>query len=481
MQDAKRIARNISVILFGGTFRAVLTPLFTILVARKLGATGFGQYSFALALAYILLIVGEMGLPKVVVRELAAHREDVGRYIGDLTLFRLLAGLASVGLVYLVLLVHSSSSDVRLPLFLMGVSFLIFTGLRRFFDSIFQAFEVMKYQALVDAVDVLITFGAGTALLYNGYGLMGISFAMMAGATISMAMDFIILTRKLGKPRFSFDLAFWKRMALGALPFGVIGLITFLFGYSDTVLVSLLKGDYDAGLFSSAHKVIWACAIIPATVMTAVFPFLARIRGSGSERHREVIRKVVKYLACLSLPFAGLLAFYAPQIISMLYGSEYRAAYPALWVLAAVPVFSFAYLPLIDLLNAHYKHRLSVIAILSAAAANLGLCMLLAPWLGFIGAAVSTLVAEALLLGMTLLFAWKHMQVHPRLLGNWKPLVATMAAAAACLPLRGGLSPALLMPTFILLYAAALLALRTFDGEDVRTLRAFLPLRRGSD
>ena len=83
----------------GGVFRAVLTPLFTVMVARKLGATGFGQYSFALALAYILLIVGEMGLPKVVVRELAAHRDDVGRYIGDLAVFRLLSGLASLGLV----------------------------------------------------------------------------------------------------------------------------------------------------------------------------------------------------------------------------------------------------------------------------------------------------------------------------------------------------------------------------------------------
>ncbi len=465
--------------MFGGVFRAALTPLFTVMVARKLGATGFGQYSFALALAYILLIVGEMGLPKVVVRELAAHRDDVGRYIGDLTVFRIISGLASLGLVYLVLLAHSSSSDVRMPLFLMGMSFLIFTGLRRFFDSIFQAFEVMKYQALVDAVDVLITFGAGTALLYNGYGLMGIAFAMMAGATVSMAMDFIILTRKLGRPRFSFDWPFWKRMALGALPFGVIGLITFLFGYSDTVLVSLLRGDRDAGLFSSAHKIIWASAVIPATVMTAVFPFLARIRSSGSDRYHEVIRKVVKYLACLSLPFAGLLAFYAPQIISILYGNEYRAAYPALWTLAAIPVFSFAYLPLIDLLNAHYKHRLSVIAILSAAAANLGLCMLLAPWLGFMGAAVSTLTAEALLLAMAVFFAWRHMSVHPRVLGNWKPLAATLAAALACLPLRSGLPPAMLLPTFLLLYLAALLALRTFGPEDMRTLRSVLPISRG--
>ena len=51
-------------------------------------------------------------------------------------------------------------------------------------------------------------------------------------------------------------------MALGALPFGIIGALTFLFGYSNTVLLSIFKGDEQAGLFSSAYRVIWMLAII---------------------------------------------------------------------------------------------------------------------------------------------------------------------------------------------------------------------------
>lgn len=457
-------------------------PLFTIFIARQLGTEGFGAFSFILSLASILVIVGEMGLPKMVVRELANHREDVAKYIGDLTVLRLIMGIASVGIVYMILVLGSRSADTRLPLFLIGISLLIFTGLRRFFDSIFQAFEVMKYQALVDIVDILLTFGVGTALLFTGHGLMGIAFAMMVGATVSMVIDFMVLTRKLGKPVFSFDLAFWKRMILGALPFGVIGLLTFLFGYSNTVLLSLFKGDYEAGLFSSAYRVIWMLAIIPATCMTAVFPFLARIGKSPGGRHREAIRLVVKYLACLSLPFSGLLAIYAPHIISAVYGKDYVSASPALWILAAIPLFSFAYIPLIDLMNAHYKQRFSVIAILLCAAINTGLCLLLAPLLGLIGAAVSTLVAEACLFAVTLFFSWKHMRISPRMFNFWKPLVASIAAALAFLPLRNILPPAEMIIAFFLIYLAALLALRTFDGEDRRLFRSLLParLRSGS-
>lgn len=477
MSDAKRIAKNIALITGGGVFRAVLMPLFTILIARQFGTEGFGAFSFALSLASIMVIVGEMGLPKMVVRELANHREDVGKYIGDLTILRLIMGIASVGIVYLILLFSYKSSDARLPLFLIGLSLLVFTGLRRFFDAIFQAFEVMKYQALVDMVDILLTFGVGTALLFNGYGLMGVAFAMMVGATISMAMDFIILMRRLGKPAFSFDLAFWKRMVLGAIPFGVIGVLTFLFGYSNTVLLTLFKGDAQAGLFSSAYRVIWMLAIIPATCMTAVFPFLARVGKSADGRHRDAIRLLVKYLACLSLPFSALLAIYAPQLISAVYGRSYTSAGSALWILAAIPLFSFAYIPLIDLLNSQYKQRFTVIAILLCAAVNVGLCLVLAPLLGVAGAAVSTLVAEACLFGITAFFSWKHMRIHPRIFANWKPLVAAAAAALAFAPLRHVLPPAQMIAAFFLVYVAALLALRTFDLEDRQLFRSLIPSR----
>ena len=254
-------------------------------------------------------------------------------------------------------------------------------------------------------------------------------------------------------------------------------MLTFLFGYSNTVLLSLFKGDDQAGLFSSAYRVIWMLAIIPATCMTAVFPFLARIGKSSGDRHRNAIRLVVKYLACLSLPFAALLAIYTPRIISAVYGKSYAAASPALWILAAIPIFSFAYIPLIDLLNSQYKHRFSVIAILVCAAINTGLCLVLAPLLGLVGAAISTLVAEACLLAITYFFSWKHMRISPRIFNLWKPLVASVTAALAFLPLRNVLPPMQMIVAFLLIYFAALLVLRTFDVEDRKLFRSLLPAR----
>lgn len=66
--DVKRILRNIGYIFGCGVFRALLTPLFLVIIARRLGAEDFGSYSFAVFLASILLVLGDMGLSKLVVR-----------------------------------------------------------------------------------------------------------------------------------------------------------------------------------------------------------------------------------------------------------------------------------------------------------------------------------------------------------------------------------------------------------------------------
>jgi O-antigen/teichoic acid export membrane protein len=449
-------------------------PLFLIIIARKLGTEGFGKFSFAFSLASIFLVLGDMGLTKLVVRELAPRREQASKYMGNLLLLRLATGALGIAAIWVVLVLAGKTGDTGMALFLIGLSLILFTGLRRFFDAIFQAFEEMRYQAYMDLVDIFLTFGVGVAAVYAGLGLHGVALAMVTGACISSGLDFIVLMRKVGRPSFSIDWPFLRKLALGAMPFAVIGLVTFLFGYANTVLVSLLKGDHQAGLFSSAHRIIWGLALIPATTMTAVFPFLSRIRKQPMERHHETIRRVIKYLACISLPFCVLLILYAPRIINLVYGQDYSGAVPALWIMALAPVFSFAYIPLVDLLNAHYRQGLNVRSILLCAALNLAVCMLLTYWLGFVGAAAAVLVAELALFGFTMFFSWRYMGCHPRLFAYWKIPAAAILAGLVLIPLRAYIPLPAGVCVFLTLYLGLLLLIRAFDDADWSMLRTLI-------
>lgn len=463
--DIKRIIRNIGYIFGCGVFRAVLTPVFLVIIARRLGTEDFGSYSFAFSLASILLVLGDMGLSKLVVRELSPRREQASRYLGGLITLRLLTGVVGTLVLYGFIHWAGRRGDTRQALLLIGISLVLSTGFRRLFDAVFQALEEMKYQAYMDMVDIFLTFGLGIFCVHAGWGLHGVALAMFYGSTTASLLDFAVLMKKVGKPRLRLDLGFLKSLVKGALPFAGMGLITFLFGYMDTVIVSLFRGDGQAGIFSGAYRVIWGMALIPTTVMTAVFPYLSRTRGEG-EAHGELMGRVVKYLSMLSLPFSTLLLLYSRQVMTLLYGAEYSGGVPALAIMAAAPIFSFAYIPMADLLNAHYRHRRSLAALGAAALVNAFLCLLLVQFMGISGAAVATLAAEAVLLGAILYFSWREMGVHPASLAYWRVAVAALVAGAVILPLRKSLPLPAGISLYFLIYFPVLRLARAFDGWD---------------
>jgi O-antigen/teichoic acid export membrane protein len=464
-RDIRRILRNIGYIFGGGVFRAVLTPLFLVIIARRLGAEDFGGYSFAFSLASILLVLGDMGLSKLVVRELSPRREEASRYLGGLLLLRLATGAAGILVLYAFIRWAGRRGDVGWALLLIGVSLVLSTGFRRLFDAIFQALEEMKYQACMDMVDVFLTFGLGVYAVRSGWGLQGVALAMFYGSTVASILDFLLLVRKVGRPRLQWELDFMKSLIKGALPFAGMGLITFLFGYMNTVIISLFRGDWQAGLFSGAYRVVWGMALIPATVMTAVFPYLSRTRGEG-KAHGVLVGRVVKYLSMLSLPFSLLLLLYSRQVMELLYGAEYSGGVPALAIMAAAPVFSFAYIPLADLLNAHYRHRRSLAALLTAALVNAFLCLVLVQLMGISGAAVATLAAEAVLLAAILYFSWRDMGVHPASLAYWRVGLAALVAGVLLLSIRPFLPMFAGITLYFLFYFPMLRVARAFDGWD---------------
>ncbi len=471
--DIRRILRNIGYIFGCGVFRALLTPIFLVIIARRLGAEDFGSYSFAISLASILLVLGDMGLSKLVVRELAPRRHQASRYLGGLLVLRMATGLLGSLMLYIFIHWAGKKGDSSWALLLIGVSLVLSTGLRRLFDAVFQALEEMKYQAMVDMIDVFLTFGLGLAGVCSGWGLHGVALAMFSGSTVASTIDFLVLVRKVGMPHLRWDRKFLSSLVTGALPFAGMGLITFLFGYMDTVILSLFLGDGQAGVFSGAYRVVWGMALIPATVMTAVFPYLSRTREKGDD-HGQLIRRVVKYLSVLSLPFCILLLIYSREVMVLLYGAEYSTGAPALAIMAASPVFSFVYIPLADLLNAHYRHRRSLLALGLAALVNVGVCLIMVRIMGTPGAALAALVSEMVLLAAILFFSKKEMNLNVRSLACWRVALSALAVGAILFPLRGLMSLPAGVGLYFLLYFPALRLLRVFDGWDVELFLSIL-------
>jgi len=152
MTTVHRIARNAAVLLISQVFSYLLTFVYMALIARHLGAGGFGILSFALAFTAMFSILVDLGLQQLAVREVARDNSLAAKYLANMTTMRLILGVGTFGLIALTVnLLHYPPQTITC-IYLIGAS-VIFMALAQMFYAIFQAFERMEYQSIGQALN----------------------------------------------------------------------------------------------------------------------------------------------------------------------------------------------------------------------------------------------------------------------------------------------------------------------------------------
>src|SRR5262245_23922403 len=90
----RKLASNTAVGLTGMAALKGLTFVTTLVLARGLGDEGFGVYSFVGVYMFFFGFIVDLGIERVVTRELAAAPERRGRLLGNAILLKL--GLSAV-------------------------------------------------------------------------------------------------------------------------------------------------------------------------------------------------------------------------------------------------------------------------------------------------------------------------------------------------------------------------------------------------
>ena len=103
--SVRRVARNTSFLTISQIISYGESAVYTILVARYLGAEGLGVLNFGIALIAIFSILANFGLTTLITREVARDKSQATKLIANVIPMQLLLCLATIGL--LVVLVNS--------------------------------------------------------------------------------------------------------------------------------------------------------------------------------------------------------------------------------------------------------------------------------------------------------------------------------------------------------------------------------------
>lgn len=330
----RRAAHHSGLFITSNILNAALTFALSVVAARSLSQTGFGEWTFSLAWAALLTVLSELGLNTLITREAARHPEQAnGLLCGSLIIKTVLSTLIS-GAVWLIPRAVSQSASV-----LAWVVVLAFTGtVYGSLSALFRAFQWIAPWVWLN-VGALLAQVVGSAWALWALGadsilpLLWVANGVQAGQlALALGMWWLWLRPLGGAMRLS--LSGLYPMLRQALPFAVAGLLVTAQARSGALVLGYLRGAVEVGWLGAAWRFSEAAKLIPQGVFGAAFPMFAA--GEGAALRRVYQRGLLVF----ALVAALMLILFARPLLTWIYGPAFAPAVaPLIWLgLGLIPL-----------------------------------------------------------------------------------------------------------------------------------------------
>lgn len=399
--NLRKITTNIGWLLADNTLRLMAALVVNAWVVRYLGPEQYGDLSFALAFVTLFAPLAALGLNTIVVRDLVRWPESEGETLGSAFALMVGGSLAAVILVIITVFALRPQDGLmhRLVLVLsISTSFQAFSVI----DAWFQSQVASKYTVYARNVALALSslFRVGCILLQAPLSAFAVAYAVESGL-YALALVVVYHHRSLG----SKSMRVWqarlsrvRSLLKDSWPLLLEGIAIMIYMRVDqTMLGQMLSGDEgrrELGLYSAAVRLSEIWYFVPTAVIASFFPTIVRSRELDEVEYHRRIQRLLNFLVLLSYGVALPMTLMSGVIVRLLYGEEYRSAAPMFAILIWAGVWVSLGLVRSAVIQIENRQILSLSASVLGAVSNVGMNLVLIPWLGGIGTAISTVISQ---------------------------------------------------------------------------------------
>ena len=461
----KRASRNIFYKILSESTR-ILPALLFIYIARKLGGEDFGKLSFAYSFAGICFIVTDFGLSTILIRNVSRQKELTREYVSNILVLKVVLSLICISVIGIFILFTDYPADVITLLVIFG-GVMFFKALIDFFCAVLNAHERMDIEALLKGTNHTLLFLIGIVVITMGFGLFGLANVYLAVHSISSIIGFYIVYVYIEKIQPGFNLRFWKYILRESFPLALTVIFTVIYFKIDVVMISLIRGDNsEIGWYSAAMRLIELAGVLPALIVSALFPIISGLYKASIESLTNVFKTSFRYLLAIALPIAVGTFLLSDRLIYLIYGKEYFKTVPALKILSLALIFIFVNYIMMNILVSVDRQMTNAIMAGTCVLVNIALNMCLIPYYGYLGAGTATVITEIVLFSLGLYYIAKYICKINIVAVAYKPFISVAIMGTFIMLATAKLNLTAVIVLSALTYITCLLLFRFFTKED---------------
>lgn len=390
--------------------------IITIFVARYFGVDVYGQYTTALAFVSFILAFTDFGTDTYMLKECSIDKANLSIIYSNSLLIKIIVlGITSLLIICLANILNYGINVYKLILLIIPQ--LVINYLVNTYFVIMQIEQKLSQNAIIQIIQTFIM------LVFVGITL-AFKLNIFIYATLQILLSLIILSiyLKLVKVKFTPTFNYSKIIIKGSIFFGLSSLLYIIYYKLDTVMLSIIKGSYYVGIYESAYKVISVLISLIVILDNIFLPKFFSLYEINLRKMLELYKSMLLISFILSIPLCFVFMNFSEIIIKLLYGNEYLDASlifkiliwsVAIRLMAAIVGF---------VVTASNNMKIKVKFQFMFAIMNIILNLILIPLYGIIGAAISTILTEF----MVLFFYYYFIKVKFKVYFNKKLLVKVL-------------------------------------------------------
>ena len=364
------------------------------LIARYMGPSVFGQLNFALATLSVLVVIVNVGLNRIVIRETTAAINDNemrAEVVATAFFLRLLASLIIMAIVGLGVVFYAENGSLLL-LVLASITLIPFDVV----DLHQQGVAKIRGVSIIRTTVFMISAGMKIGIVYLNGSIAWI-FALVFVEYFLLALGFLYLTNKINGMSFLSFTKFSRYRAVSFLkeswPELIAGFSGVLFVRLDQIMLQLMQGEESVGIYSAAVRISEAWYFFPTAIISVTFPKIVQMKHESESKFLKGLQFLYSTIVAFTVFVCLGMILFSSFVIDLLYGVEYSQSAIILRFHCLIAIFIFLGSASGSWLAAEKKLIWNLHRNLFGLIVNIIANVILIPSYGPIGAAWATLIA----------------------------------------------------------------------------------------
>lgn len=451
----------------------MIFPLITFpYTSRILGPAGIGKINFASSFMGYFILFASIGIPMYGIREIARVREDkdkLSNVAQELFVMHLLFSLLTF-ICFLLLIFLNDKIHEEKALFFVFSFAIVLTSLG--LNWLYQGLEDYIYITVRTIVFSTISTISIFIFIHSKDDYLVSGIITVVAASGSSLLNFYNSRKIIFKKRAS-PWEFKRHLK----PMGMVYGMTFigsLYLQLDTIMLGFMSKAKNIGYYTGGMKLTKLLMGLIISFSDVLVPRLSYyVANNLKDEFDSMITKSFSIIFLITIPTVIAMIMLSKEIILFFAGDQYLPAVSSLIITAPILIFiGVTYILGLQVLYPLGKDKQMVISFSLAAVTSLILNLFLIPTLAHIGAAISTLVAEFVVLIAQLFMIRNIYKPNLPLKSIYKYLISSLTIVLAIVLVQKYISLIwlrllIVVPSGIFLYFGCLILLKEKFVFDV--------------